>query len=121
MKQKMEDLISLGYSYKEVIIITKKFPQIYSSSIDDIREKKEFYDFLGIGFIILLEPRRLIQSLNLSYARYMFLLSIGIHINKDNFRKLFIEEKQFIKLYNKTNEDIINQYCNIDNNKRKSR
>ena len=121
MKQKINDLINLGYSYEQVMMITKKFPQIYSLSIENIREKKEFYDMLGIGFVILLEPKRLIQSMDLSYARYMFYLSIGIHINKDNWRKLFIDQKQFMKSYNKTNDDLINQYCNLDSNSKKNK
>ena len=70
---------------KEVIIITKKFPQIYSSNINDIREKKEFYDEIGLSDIFIVKPKYLMQSIELSYARYMFYKEMGIEINKDNY------------------------------------
>ena len=69
---------------------------------------------LGIGFIITLEPKKLMQSYELSYSRYMFYLSIGIHINKDNWRKLFIDQKQFMNSYGITKEELLERYCTVD-------
>ena len=44
------------------------------------------------------------------YARYMFYRTIGIKINKGNYRRLFIRESYFINMYGKNNKTLIELY-----------
>ena len=39
IKQKITDMIELGYTREEVIKMTKSFPAIYSYSIENIKQK----------------------------------------------------------------------------------
>ena len=50
------------------------------------------------------------QSLALSYARYMFYKDKGIKIYESNYNKLFIEQKQFEKQYGITNQELLERY-----------
>ena len=110
ISKKIEDMVSLGYSRKQVLEMTLKFPGIYSSTIENICEKKEFYDYLGIGNIIVLDPKKLMQSVELSYARYMYYQSIGVVITSSNYSKLFIGQKLFEKRYGKNNSELIDEF-----------
>ena len=110
IKQKITDLRMLGYSVEDVHFITINFPHIFSLSIDNIREKVNFLDSIGLSDIILSHPKRLIQSVDLSYARYVFLQAMGEVIDKDNYHKLFVNEMQFSKQYKVTNSELIELY-----------
>ena len=59
---------------------------------------------------MVVAPKYLMQSVALSYARYMFYLSRGIEINMGNYSKLFINSKQFEKTYGKTKQEILEEY-----------
>ena len=50
------------------------------------------------------------QSTKLSYARYMFYKEKGITITEENYRKLFVGQKQFEKSYGMTKEELIKKY-----------
>ena len=50
------------------------------------------------------------QSTKLSYARYMFYKEKGITITEENYRKLFVNQKQFEKSYGMTKEELIKKY-----------
>ena len=110
MKKKLNELTSLGYSYEKIIIMTKKFPQLYSLNIDNIREKVDFFEYIGLADLIVLKNKLLMQSVELSYARYMFFLSMGISITKDNCEKLFMTEAAFEKRYKKSREELLELY-----------
>jgi hypothetical protein len=110
IKEKIEGVIELGYSQEEVIKMTNSLPTFFSYSIENIKEKIDFYNLIGLGFIVIEDTKQLIQSTKLSYARYMFLKEEGIEINKTNYRKLFIGEKQFKKQYGLTNKEIVEKY-----------
>ena len=110
IKNKINDLKALGYSDKDIIKMTKVLPSLYSYSIDNIKEKKDFYDKIGLSFIIMEDTLQLIQSVNLSYARYEFYKSKGITLNKDNYKKLFISQEQFIDDYGITNKRLTEIY-----------
>ena len=53
---------------------------------------------------------KLIQSLELTYARYRFLSDLGIMINIDNYNKLFYMQSQFSNKYGITNNELLNRY-----------
>ncbi|MBQ2873455.1 MAG: hypothetical protein IJE89_05600 [Bacilli bacterium] len=107
---KFNDLIGLGYTNKEVIKITIKLPQIWSLTMENITTKKEFYDSIGISSFILVKANLLMQSVELSYARYMFYMSIGKTIDSNNYMDIFCGQKRFETLYGKTNKDLIELY-----------
>ena len=110
IRNKFYDLINLGYTKDEVIKITLIFPNIYSLSIDSIIEKRKFYEEIGVVDFILFDPKNLMQGVELSYARYRFYLSIGINIDMDNYKLLFIGQDDFRKKYGYSNVGIKNMY-----------
>ena len=110
VKENYEFLISLGYSKEEVIKMTKSFPQIYGFSIENIKQKIEFYDSIGLHSLVIVAPKSLMQSTKLSYARYMFFKEKGIVIDETSYRKLFVGQKQFEKQYGLTKNEILQKY-----------
>lgn len=90
--------------------MTVVFPQIFSLSIENLKEKIEFYNFAGLGNIIFINPKLLMQSVDLSYARYMYYTSKGETIDMDNYLELFVSEKKFLKSSGLTNEQVICLY-----------
>lgn len=95
IKQKYEGIISLGYTKDEVTKMTKDLPNIYSFSLENICQKLEFYNSIGLREIIVNDSKKLMQSVDLSYARYEFLKDKGIEITSSECGKLFINQKQF--------------------------
>ena len=110
MKQKIEDIMLLGYSKEEVIKMTKSLPQIYSLSKENMKQKIDFYDSIGMHVLAVIDTKYLMQSVNLSYARYSFYMDKGINIDIDNYRKLFIGQKNFEKSYGITKEELLKKY-----------
>ena len=116
MKQKIEDIVELGYSREEVIKMTKSLPSIYSLSIENMKQKIEFYDEIGLHSVAVIDPKQLMQSTKLSYARYMFYKEKGITITEENYRMLFVGQKKFEKSYGVTKEELIKKYPYNENN-----
>ena len=110
MKQKIEDIISLGYSKEEVIKMTKSMPQIYSLSIENMKQKIDFYDSIYMHQLAIIDSKQLMQSVALTFSRYMFYLSKGITIDMSNYKKLYMNNKQFEKQYNITKKELLEKY-----------
>ena len=110
VKENYETLKSLGYTQKEIIKMTKILPSIYSYSIENIKQKIEFYNSINLHSLVLIDSKLLMQSTKLSYARYQFLKEKGIDINEANYKKLFVAQKQFEKQYGITNQEILEKY-----------
>ena len=110
IKQKIDDLISLGYSYNDIIKMTKELPSLYGYSIENIKEKIFFLREIQLGFIILENPKRLMQSISLTFARYMFLKDKGIEITSENYRRLFYDAKHFKKQYGIDKTTLLERY-----------
>ena len=124
LKQKLNDLKDLGYSNEEVIIMTIGLPQLFGLSIEKIKERIEFYNSINIGEIVLFDSKQLMQSVELSYARYCFYTSFGVTIDINNYRLLFINEKQFERRYGVTKEQLLLKYQyknNLENQKIKKK
>lgn len=98
IKQKIEDIISLSYAREEVLEMTKSLPTIYGYSIETIKQKIDFYDSINMHQLVIMDPKILMQSVAVSYARYQFYLSKGIIIDINNRSKLFVNNKYFEKL-----------------------
>ena len=110
IKQKIEDMEKLGYSKEEVIKMTKSLPTIYGLSIDNIKQKIDFYDSIGLHELAINDTKKLMQSVSLSYARYMFYKEKNIEITDKSYNKLFIDQKQFQKVYGITKEELLEKY-----------
>ena len=50
------------------------------------------------------------QSVELSYARYMFFKDIGIEISENYYQMLFINQKDFIRMYKINNQELRKLY-----------
>ena len=110
MKQKIADIMDLGYTKEEVIKMTKTLPTIYGLSIENIKQKIDFYNLIGMHELAVVDAKLLMQSINLSYARYSFYMNLGINVDMNNYRKLFINQKQFEKTYGITKEELLERY-----------
>ena len=114
LKKKIEEINmymeKLGYSKEEVIKMTKSLPTIYSLSIDNIKQKTDFYDSIGLHELTINDTKQLMQSVSLSYARYMFYKEKNIEITDKSYNKLFINQKQFQKAYGITKEELLEKY-----------
>lgn len=110
IKQKNKDLEKLGYTPDEVKKITITFPQIYSFSINNIMLKIEFYDSIELHNMVVKDPKNLMQSVNVSYARYKFLERKGINVTMVNYKKIFIDNKKFEAQYKITKETLLKKY-----------
>jgi len=110
MKQKIENLINLGYSKDEIIIMTKKLPQMYNLGIENISQKLEFYESIELREMCINDTKQLMQSVDLSYARYKFLENREIFITMQNYKLLFISQKQFEKQFGITKSEILELY-----------
>ena len=110
IKQKIEDLISLGYSHENVIKMTKSLPSLYSYSIENIKQKIIFLREIQLDFIAIEDTKQLMQSIDLTYARYMFFKDKGIEVTRDNYRRLFYDAKQFEKQYGIDKSSLLEQY-----------
>lgn len=111
VNNKIKDLINLGFTYEQVIKMIKLFPAILSLSIETIKEKIDFYRELNILDFIIENPKCLMQSVNLSYARYMFyLMEKNDVINSNTSRRLFVGDKQFSKQFKVTKKELLKRY-----------
>ena len=99
-----------GYTKEEVIKMTKSMPSIYGLSKENMKQKIDFYDSIGMHVLAVIDAKKLMQSVNLSYARYSFYMDKGINIDIDNYKKLFISQKQFEKSYGITKEELLKKY-----------
>ena len=110
MKEKIEDMKELGYSEAEVIKMTKSLPQIFGLSVENMKQKIEYYNSIGLHNLPVIDTKQLMQSVQLSYARYMFYKERGITIDETNYKRLFISQKQFERQYGKTKEELLAKY-----------
>lgn len=114
LKKKIEKINvymnKLGYSREEVIKMAKSQPAIYGLSTDNIKQKIDFYDSIGLHELAINNTKNLMQSVSLSYARYMFYKEKNIEITDKSYNKLFINQKQFQKAYGITKEELLEKY-----------
>ena len=107
----IKNMIGLGYSYEEVLRMTSRYPAIYSCSYDNMKEKIEFYDSIDMHALAIVDPKQLMQGVDLTYARYKFYTEQALReINMDNYKMLFISDKNFERLYGLTKKDLLEMY-----------
>lgn len=103
--------LGLGYKKEEVIKMTKSLLSIYGLNINNIKEKIDFYKSIELNELILIDTKQLMQSVDLSYARYQFYKNEKNEIiTMDNYRKLFASQKRFEKSHGISKKDLIEKY-----------
>ena len=110
IKQKLYDIIMLGYTKEDVLKMTTELPTLYGLNIDNIKQKIDFYNLINLHDMPVASPKYLMQSVYLSYARYMFFKSIGVNINMKSYAKMFNSQKAFKDVYKVSNEELLNRY-----------
>lgn len=115
LDERINDMVSLGFDYNDVLKMIKINPSLFGNDMDTIRDKKVFYDSIGLFNLFVISPEDLIQGISKSYARYMYLKSIGIDIleYQDGYKMLFIGEKKFKSKYKVETADLVSMY-NVD-------
>ena len=104
-------LKSMDYPDRMVQYITIKYPAIYGSSLENIYYKLQYYNSIGIHFAPIITPKNLIQSVDLTYARFEYFKTISYDpVHGGNFRHLFWSNSQFTKRFGKTNEELLEKY-----------
>lgn len=107
IKEKMCIIESYGYTHEEVILMIIKLPAILGYSLENIKEKIEFYNSIGLHKIPFVDPKQLMQSVKLSYARFIFFKSRGVTISSSNYKILFYDQKYFKSHYGITNKQLL--------------
>lgn len=110
IKQKINDIMALGYTKEEVIKMTRIYPTLYGLGIDNIKQKINYLKEINLGFVVLEDTKQLIQSVDLTYARYEYLKSIEVIIDSDNYKFLFYGNKQFTKQFGIEKKKLLETY-----------
>ena len=110
ISQKMKDIEELGYSEDEVRNIAREFPAILGLTIENIGKKIRFYDSVGLHLVAVKMPRYLMQSVELSYARYRLLQEKKYPISENSFNKLFAKEREFERQFGIKKADLLKKY-----------
>jgi hypothetical protein len=108
---KFNQLIDLGFEKDKLINIVSEYPTLINSDINRTKNIVEFFDSIGLFDCLLAAPKGFfIQGIEVSYARYCFYIENNIEINMKNYRKLFLNQKQFKKAYNISNLELMQKY-----------
>jgi len=110
LEKKNKMFFDFGLSREEFVKQIRIMPFIYGLSEENIKIKKAFYEKIGIFDLVINNPRNLLCSIDMVYARYMFYRTIGIKINRINYRMLFVKERTFVSKYGKNNKTLIELY-----------
>ena len=111
MAKKIDDIVSLGYARKQVLSMMYELPSLFGSSVENnTKPKLEFFDSIGLRDIPIKHPSSMIQSIALTYARYMYYKEIGYEINADNYMALSVGEKTFKNRYGVSKEELLERY-----------
>ena len=85
-------------------------PSLLSYSYDNIYNKISYLKDISLKNIIINNPKILMQSVALTYARYEYLKSIGIDIDEDNCRKIFMDNTKFERQFKISKQQLLNDY-----------
>lgn len=122
-EQRIEDryryLIRKGYDKDQIIKMTVELPTIYGSKEESLDNKIDFMKTINLEPIILESAKYLIQSVELTYARYAFFQDRKEKINRQNYNRLFRGAKKFEQSYCITSDELLTKYQFSDYIKRK--
>ena len=110
INDRFNNLLTFGFKVEDARGIVLEFPVILGSTIENTNDKLNLYKEFGILNVIVKVPKYLIQSVELSFARYYYLNSIGIEINEENAFLLFINESVFKKRFKISKADLLDRF-----------
>lgn len=102
--------MALGYTKEEVIQMTKALPTLYGYNIENIIDKINLLRQINLKNVALTDTKRLMQSVDLTYARYAFFKHIDIQINEDCYLYLFYSNKAFESKYGVSKSYLLDTY-----------
>lgn len=122
-EQRLEDryqyLLRKDYNKDQIIKMTVELPPIYGSKEESLDNKIDFMKDINLDPIILESAKYLIQSVELTYARYAFFQDRKEKINRQNYNRLFRGAKKFENSYCITSDELLAKYQFSDYIKRK--
>lgn len=87
------------------------FYYYHAYSPENLSEKLEFFDSIGLHDLVINNSANLVQSIELTFARYQVLTREGGVLNiADHFGELRIPEDLFKRRYGYTNEEAKKRY-----------
>jgi len=110
LNKRIEDMISFGYRKEDILKMISVFPGIYTYSFENLEQKINYMKEIGIEQTLITHPGNLIQSVELTYARYEYFKDNGIEIDSNNFLRLFNKVRQFEQTYKITKEELLEKY-----------
>ncbi len=108
--EKINYFLEKGYSREETRLITVKVPTVFSYSRISLDEKIGILQDANLESELLNRPSYLIQGVNLSYARLRFMLDKKLTINHKAFNYLVLDNKNFLKKFGISNDEIRERY-----------
>ena len=79
--------------------------------IENLKEKIEYFRKINLEFLVTHATKCLIQSIELTYARYEYLTKEnGIIITESNYKRLFMGAMEFEKRFGIDKKTLINKY-----------
>lgn len=114
IEKKIKILEDMNYSKEEIIYIISLYSGLLTTSEESIKNKLDMVASLNIKPVILLNPRYLIQGVELTYARYSYLTQIHNieFITATDMRVLFIGNNNFSSRYDASNQYVKDFYEN---------
>ena len=110
LDEKRNAMLEKGYSEQEINKMTVLFPPIYGFSEENLEGKMWYFKLQEMDELILTQPSRLMQSLELTYARSCFLVSCGYTLEQSTFKYLFLNAKQFEQKFGVSKEAVRDLY-----------
>lgn len=110
IKKRIDNLKRIGYNMDIIKVIVYKFPQIISLKESTINQKYNYLEEIDMLEVFIEKPLCLMQSLELTKARYEYLTNKKIEVNKNSYSKLFLCSKKFKKVYGIDNEELLKKY-----------
>ena len=118
IKSKIDFFQSLGYTKEEIIRIITSLPSILGFTNENLTNKINLFKQIGLEHLIVNDPKRLMQGVELTSARYNYLKEErNIEIDRDNCIQLFIGEKRFAKKYDISKEELLERYPYLEESK----
>lgn len=119
MATKIDDIVALGYTREEVLRMTSILPSLFSYSIENIKEKLELARSIGVESAISENPKNLMQSADLTYARSRFLIEERYFSEAELAWVIFRNAHQFQSKFKVTKKDLLDRYRYDEYKKRK--
>lgn len=107
---KIHAIEGLGYSRDEVLRMTSLLPSLFSYSIENIKEKIDFARQVELEQALLDNPKNLMQSVDLTYARYKFLTEECVFLDEEVSQEIFRNAEHFKSKFKISKKELLEKY-----------